>query len=189
MTKGFVVVVAVLVAVLACAIPAQATVQDHEHYSFPYSEDFTLCGFSIHMDGVRSGNARNRVGKGDLDTAFFGLDNYAYTETYTNTDNGRFFTIWGDGIARDVSASHVSGSIFQFTTVESGRPFNLSDASGQVLIRDRGSIRDTYTFDTQGDHTPGGIFLDLLAERVSGPHPGFFMTDEEFCAVVKPLLA
>ena len=35
---------------------------------------------------------------------------------------------------------------------------------------------------------PGGIFLELLEERVSGPHPGFFMSEEEFCAVVTPLL-
>ena len=53
----------------------KAAVQDHEHYSFPYSDDFTMCGFPVHLDGVRSGNARNRVGLGDLDTAYFGLDN------------------------------------------------------------------------------------------------------------------
>ena len=53
----------------------------------------------------------------------------------------------------------------------------------------RGSIRDTYLFDTRGDHTPGGDFLDLIEERVSGPHPRFSMSDEEFCGVVTPLLA
>jgi hypothetical protein len=187
--KGLLVVISALVAFLAVAVPAQATVQGHEHYSASYSDDFTACGFSIHLEGIRTGNSRLRVGKGDLDTAYFGLDNYAYTDTWTNTANGRFFTIWGDGIFRDVSATHITGSIFQFTTVESGRPFNISDSSGTVLLRDRGSIRDTYTFDTQGDHTPGGIFLDLIAERVSGPHPGFFMTDEDFCELVTPLLA
>jgi hypothetical protein len=41
----------------------------------------------------------------------------------------------------------------------------------------------------RGDHTPGGGFLDLIEERVSGPHPRFSMSDEEFCAVVTPLLA
>jgi hypothetical protein len=105
------------------------------------------------LEGVATGNARIRVGKDDLDTAFFGLDNYDYSETWTNTANGRFLTIWGNGSIRDVSATHISGSIFQFTTVESGRPFNLSDANGRVLIRDRGAIRQTYLFDTEGDHT------------------------------------
>jgi hypothetical protein len=181
--------VATVAALLTVAIPAQATVRDHEHYAQPYSDDFDACGFSIHTEGLATGNARIRVGKRDLDTAFFGLDNYAYSETWTNTANGRTLSIWGDAIIRDVSASHVEGSIFRFTTVESGRPFNLADASGNVLIRDRGAIRQTYLFDTEGDHTPGGIFLDLLEERVSGPHPGFFMSEDEFCAVVTPLLS
>ena len=188
MKKGFC-VFATTAALLAAAVPAQATVQDHVHYSDTFSDDFTECGFAIHLDGVASGNARIRVGKGDLDTAYFGLDNYEYTVKLTNTANGRFVTEWGNGIIRDVSATHVSGSIFQFTTVESGRPYNLSDASGRVLVRDRGAIRDTYLFDTRGDHTPGGEFLDLIEERVSGPHPGFFMSEEEFCALVTPLLS
>ena len=188
MKKGFC-AFATTAALLAAAVPAQATVQDHVHYSDTFSDDFTECGFAIHLDGVASGNARIRVGKGDLDTAYFGLDNYEYTVKLTNTANGRFVTEWGNGIIRDVSATHVSGSIFQFTTVESGRPYNLSDASGRVLVRDRGAIRDTYLFDTRGDHTPGGEFLDLIEERVSGPHPGFFMSEEEFCALVTPLLS
>ena len=57
------------------------------------------------------------------------------------------------------------------------------------MLRDRGAIRQTYLFDTLGDGTPGGILLDLLAERVSGPHSAFFLSEEEFCAVVTPLLA
>jgi hypothetical protein len=187
MRKGLV-ALAAAAASLAVALPAQATVQDHEHYSQPFTDDFEACGLSLHVEGLASGNARIRVGKGDLDTAYFGLDNYEYTATVTNTADGRFFTQWGNGIVRDVSATHISGSIFQFTTVESGRPYNISDADGNVLVRDRGAIRQTYLFDTEGDHTPGGIFLELLAERVSGPHPGFFMSEEEFCAVVTPLL-
>ena len=188
MRKGLL-AVATVAALFTVAIPAQATVRDHEHYSQPFSDDFVACGFSIHTEGLATGNARIRVGKRDLDTAFFGLDNYAYSETWTNTANGRTLTIWGDAVIRDVSATHVEGSIFRFTTVESGRPFNLADASGHVLIRDRGAIRQTYLFDTEGDHTPGGIFLDLLEERVSGPHPGFLMSEDEFCAVVTPLLS
>ena len=62
------------------------------------------------------------------------------------------------------------------------------DASGRVLLRDRGAIRETYLFDTEGDAVPGGIFLEKLSLRVSGPHPGF-VTDEEFCAVITPLLS
>jgi len=188
MGKGFFAAAGAFAAALVIAMPAQATVQDHVHYSDTFTDDFEQCGFPVHIDGTASGNARNRVGKGDLDTAYFGLDNYEYSVKVTNTDNGRFYTQWGNALIRDVKATHVEGSIFRFTTVESGRPFNISDASGRTLVRDRGSIRQTYLFDTEGDHTPGGIFLDLLEERVSGPHPGFFFTEDEFCAVVTPLL-
>ena len=180
---------ATLVALFAMALPAQATVIDQAHYFSPYSDDFEVCGFSVHVEGLATGNAHARVGKGDLMTAFFGLDNYEYSETWTNTATGRSFTIWGNAVIHDVKATHVSGSIFQFTTIESGRPFNLVDASGRTLLRDRGSIRTTYLFDTEGDETPGGIFLDVITERVSGPHPAFFLTEDEFCGAVAPLLA
>jgi hypothetical protein len=117
---------------------------------------------------------------------------YSATSCLTELEmaaNGRFFTNWGNAIIRDVSATHISGSIFEFTTVESGRPFNISDSSGRDVVRDRGAIRQTYTLDTEGDHVPSGISLDLISERVSGPHPGFFMSEDEFCAVVTSLLS
>src|SRR5215218_9193872 len=147
--------VATLAALLVLAAPAQAKVIGHEHYTQPYSDDFEVCGFSVHVEGLATGNALLRVGLGDLDSAFFGLDNYRYAETWTNTDNGRSLTIWGNAIVHDVKATHVSGSIFQFTTIESGRPFNVVDANGNTVIRDRGSIRSTYLFDTEGDDQPG----------------------------------
>ena len=188
MKKGFL-AVATVAALLAMALPAQAKVIDREHYTFSESTEFEECGFSIRSDFTASGHTRTRVGKHDLDTAFFALDNYEYTDRWTNTANGRFLTIWGNAVIRDVKATHVEGSIFQFTTVESGRPFNLADASGRVILRDRGAIRETYLFDTEGDDVPGGIFLETLSLRVSGPHPGFDLTDEEFCAVITPLLS
>ena len=180
---------ATVVAVLALAVPAQAKVVEHVHYSDSFSDDFEACGFAIHSEGSASGNARIRAGKHELATAFFALDNYEYSDTWTNTANGRTLTIWGNAIIRDVTARHVEGSIFKFTTVESGRPFNLSDGDGNVVLRDRGAIRSTYLFDTEGDDRRGRQFLEELALRVSGPHPGFDMPEEEFCALITPLLS
>jgi hypothetical protein len=190
MKKGFF-ALGTLVALLAMALPAQAAVIEREHYTFSESSEFEECGFSIRSDFTASGHFRTRVGKHDLDTAFFGLDNYEYSDRWTNTANGRSLTIWGNAVIRDVKATHVEGSIFQFTTVESGRPFNLVDASGRVVMRDRGAIRETYTFDTDPVNSPGpgGIFLETLSLRVSGPHPGFDLSDDEFCAVITPLLS
>ena len=188
MRKGFF-ALGTLVALLAMALPAQATVIEHEHYTDSGTDEFTECGFDIRVDYTASGNLRTRAGKHDLDTAFFGLDNYEFTAKWTNTANGRFFTVWGNGIVRDVKATHVEGSIFRFTTVESGRSFNVVDASGRVVLRDRGSVRETYLFDTDPANSPGpgGIFLEQLSLRLSGPHPSF-VSDEEFCAAITVLL-
>jgi hypothetical protein len=187
MKKGFF-AVATVAALLAMAVSAQATVIEHEHYTDSGTDEFTECGFDIRVDFTASGNLRTRAGKHDLDTAFFGLDNYEFTAKWTNTANGRFFTVWGNGVLRDVKATHVEGSIFRFTTVDSGRSFNVVDASGRVVLRDRGSVRETYLFDTEGDDVPGGIFLEQLSLRLSGPHPSF-VSPEEFCAAITPLLS
>ena len=145
-------------------------------------------GSTFASDFTASGNLRTRAGKHDLDTAFFGLDNYEFTAKWTNTANGRFFTVWGNGVFRDVKATHVEGSIFRFTTVESGRPFNVVDASGRVVLRDRGSVRETYLFDTEGDDVPGGIFLETALAAGVRAAPRLRLSDEEFCAAITPLL-
>jgi hypothetical protein len=62
MRKGFV-ALGTVAALFAIAAPGQATVIDHEHYSQPFSDDFTACGFSIHLEGLATGNARNRGGQ------------------------------------------------------------------------------------------------------------------------------
>ena len=158
-----------LVAALAFAGPAQATVVDRAHYSAPSATTSSSAG-AIHTEGVVSGNFRIRAGS----RARHGVlraRQYAFSETWTNTANGRTSRSAGDANIRDVSARTSRASIFEFTTVESGRPFNLADASGRILIRDRGAIRTTYLFDTEGDDTPGGVFLEELTVRVSGPHP------------------
>jgi hypothetical protein len=75
-------------------------------------------------------------------------------------------------------------------TIDAGQPIRIRDMTGRVVSRDRGVIRETYLFDTLGDDTPGGLYLEQLGLRVSGPHPllpGFF-DEEAFCAIVRPLL-
>ena len=160
MKKGFL-AVATVAALLAMALPAQAKVIDREHYT---------CLGKHRVRGMRVLDPLGRSPRaatsalGPASTTSTprssALDNYEYSDTWTNLANGRSLTIWGNAVFRDVKATHVEGSIFQFTTVESGRPFNLADASGRVLLRDRGAIRETYLFDTRGDDVPGGIFLE-----------------------------
>lgn len=176
--------------VMAWAVPARATVIDQQHYSFSDSFADVICGVSVRHDVVGSGVAHVRVGKGDLDTLFFGLDNYDVTETLTNPANGNFVSIEHNGVVHDTKGTLVEGSIFKATTIEAGQPIRIRDMSGRIVSRDRGVIRVTYLWDTLGDHTPGGVFVDELGVAVAGPHPLFpgVFNEDAFCAIVRPLL-
>src|SRR4051794_7728635 len=112
---------------LASAIPAQATVIDREHYSFTDSFQDVICGVQVRHDIVGSGVAHVRAGQGDLASAFFGIDNYRVLETLTNEANGNFITIAHNGVVVDTKATHVSGNIFIFTTIEAGQPITIRD--------------------------------------------------------------
>ena len=71
----------------------------------------------------------------------------------------------------EVKATHVGGNVFEFRSVEAGQPFVVQDSDGNVVARNRGSVRVTFVFDSEGDDEPGGIYLDDLDVRVAGPHP------------------
>ena len=176
--------------VMAWAIPANATVLDQQHYSFSDSFPEVACGVSVRHDFVASGVAHVRAGTGDLTTAFFGIDNYDATDTLTNEANGNFVQVEHNGVVHDIQATHVSGSIFVFTTISAGQPIRIRDMTGRVVSRDRGVKRETYLFDTLGDDTPGGLYLEQLGLLVSGPHPLFpgVFNEDAFCAIVRPLL-
>jgi len=172
--------------VLAWALPAEAQVIDRERFEFSFSEDTELCGIAVHQETEVSGREHIRVGKGKTASAFFAHVNYSYTDVFTNPANGRFLVIEGHAVFQETKATRVEGTIFRFTSVEAGQPAVLRDMSGRVVLRDRGVIRVTILFDTLGDATPGGEVLELISERLSGPHPGF--DEDVFCAAVEDLI-
>ena len=182
--------VLVALAVMAWAVPAQATVIDREHYEFFESVPDVVCGVAVRHDTVGSGVVVVRAGKGEVASMFFGIDNYQVTSTLTNEANGNFVEIEHNGVFNWIKATHVSGSIFMVTTIDAGQPIRIRDMTGQVVSRDRGVIRDAFLFDTHGDDTPGGEFGERLSVQVSGPHslllPDF--DEDAFCAIVRPLL-
>jgi hypothetical protein len=65
----------------------------------------------------------------------------------------------------------------------------VTDMSGETRIRERGQLRFTYLFDTLGNDgpdgtpVPGGETIEDLSVKVAGPHAGFEMTEEEWCAL------
>lgn len=167
------------------AVPAHATMyQKVAPYSGTDVNDFSLCGLDVHEVFNFSGKFSIRTGTGDLAGAFFGHDNYSSVDTFTNIANDKFFTITANGLNQDVQATHVEGSIFEFVTHNVGQPYTVRNMSGDVVLRDRGSLTETYLFDTGGDNVPGGTFLEDVSLRVSGPHPGFFLDEAAQCAGV-----
>ena len=141
------------------------------------------CGFEVEVEGTVSGRFHTRVGKGETDTAFFGFDNYSFTETQTNPVNHRSLTITANVLWNETKATRVEGTVFEFWAVEAAQ-FRMYDSSGRLVARDRGSIRYHILFDTEGDDVPGGIVVEEFLPRVNGPHPGF----DDFCGLITPLI-
>lgn len=176
--------IAIIALLLVAAAPAGATVIERDRSSFDYADTYDDCGFEVAVEGTLTSQLRIRAGKGDNDGAFFVRDTYSYTETHTNVETGASLTIEGRGVFNEVRATRIDGDVFEFAAIEAGQPFVVSDADGDVVLRDRGVLQYTVVFDTGGDDTPGGDVLDLSIEA-RGPHPGM---DEDFCDIITPLI-
>lgn len=182
--RSIVTVVTTSVLVFSSA-PAGATVVERGHYSGTDSFFYDDCGFPVQGQVEFSGVFRIREGKHRNETAFFVQDNFSFSEVHTNVDTGEFFVVRGDGIFNETKATRIEGSVFMFTSVVAGQPFTVEDSAGNIVLRDRGSIRETILFDTEGDNVPGGIFIESVNVQVNGPHPGFFV---DFCEIAGSLI-
>src|SRR3954469_12434846 len=133
--RRLVIAVAATAAALATvAAPVSATVIPREHYSDNYGPDsFNGCGFWIDVTGHREGTVQLRVGTGDLASAFFVHDRATYSETWTRRDTGDFLTVSGHSLFHETHATHVEGTIFTFSSINSGQPFVVRDSSGALV--------------------------------------------------------
>jgi hypothetical protein len=183
--RRFVLAAVVAGTVALGGVPAGATVIEQQHYSFTESFSYSDCGFLVNGISTVTGTLHIRVGKGDKATGFFEHDNFSFREVHTNPANGKWFVVRGNGLFQETKGVHVGGSIFEFTSIIAGQPFVIEDSAGRVLLRDRGVIRRTILFDTEGDNIPGGIELAELDFSISGPHPGFSV---DFCAIATRLI-
>jgi hypothetical protein len=162
---------AAIAAALLMITPVTATTAFREHYSFDYDFTYACGAVEISVVGHAEGIFQVRVGKGDQATAFFGHDNYSFSETHTNPD-GDFLVISGNGLFQETKAVSLGNNLFAFSAINAGRPLIVRDADGNVLVRDRGVIRETIVFDTEGDDQVGGIFIESISFEVAGPHDG-----------------
>jgi hypothetical protein len=169
--------VAVLVAMIWAAAPASATIITRAQTTQSYNEVRWDCGYPMTVVGVQSHKVQIRADN-QLDGNVFYTDNYDFKEVWTAAD-GRSFTRSGNGLAKDVQAKPVGGSVYEFTNNSSGQPEVITDSSGKVVDRDRGNIIFSYTIDIAD-----GTF-NFLGLKVSGPHPLFSL---DMCKAVAPLV-
>jgi hypothetical protein len=173
---------------LAVAQPASAAVIP-ESFTESFEGESEICGIPVAETGTFSVDGHLRVGKGRAESLFFARVHTEFRATITSLETGRSFTTEGRARFVDVKAVPVGGSVFEVRSIEAGQTFVLRDAAGRVVLRDRGRIATTILFDTLGDDTPGGEFIDLIDEDLAGRHPGFTFDDEgRFCDVVQDLL-
>ena len=178
---------AAVIAAGALALPAtaQATVYERIPYEDAFSFTYEDCGFPVDMTASATGIFRLREGKHHSDQGFLVLDRVHYLETHVNPATGDFFTIRGHGVFNEVVARPYAGDVLEFRVVEAGQLHTVRDSAGNVVLRDRGSLRFAYLFDTLGDSMPGGEFVEDLWFRANGPHPS---EDIDFCAMVTELI-
>lgn len=159
---------------LAFASPVAATMFERDHYSDSGEFTYDDCGFVVNGTFEVHGIFMARTGKGDLDTAFFAHDRQTGREVHVRESDGATIIITHHALFQEVKAEPLGGNLFAFTSIQAGQPFTVTDTAGNVLLRDRGVIRETIVFDTTGDHVPGGIYVEQLSFEWHGPHPGLF---------------
>ncbi len=177
---------AVICLLVTLVLPASAgaTLLERDRYEGTDSFSYDFCGFDVEVDVTFHGVSSIRAGKGKFESAFFLHDKFWYTETHSA--NGKFFTISANGLFQETRAVPLGGTLFEFSSVEAGQPFVVRDMNGDLLLRDRGAIRQTIVFDTLGDDVPGGVFVEEVDLRIAGPHPGFFIEPTEACTLLAP---
>jgi hypothetical protein len=161
----------VVIALLTVVGPASATTIERERYAEDFSFTYECGTVEISVEGHVDGIVHYRVGKGGFATAFFAHDNFSFSEVHTNPD-GESLTISGNGLFQETRAVALGDNRFAFSSRLAGQPLIVRDADGNLVVRDRGVIRETIIFDTLGDGTPGGIFIEGVSFEVAGPHDG-----------------
>lgn len=162
---------------------------DGKHYAWRDAFSYSDCGFQVNGTAWGSGMFKLKAGTAGDPTPRL-TDNYENHAITTNPANGKWFREDGQGMYKDLRITNVSGTIYTFVAIETGRPYTLTDQDGNKVYFDRGNLVRQFTVDTKGDdNLDNDEFVDgsfsIIADH--GSHDGFNIAD--WCAdVVVPLL-
>jgi hypothetical protein len=122
--------------------------------------------------------------QGDPTPLFFYRE--SYRTVYTDPeDDSRGFVISGHTLFKDVAATRISGTTYQFDSMQAGQPMVISTLDGHVIGRDRGRATWQFLVDTHGSSDPNDYeVLDVTDLATNGPHP----IGEEPCSLVAEAL-
>lgn len=172
--------------VLATPVAAHAGKPYFPSEPYTFSDSFDepdFCGVAVHFEVERSGVSKVLPVNGAGGQAFFGFDNYEFTEIISTKDGS--IRTEGNGSFHEQKATHISGDIWEFQFIDAGT-FRVYDSDGNVLLRSSGVFKASEQFDTLGDFQPGGEPVPDTFMVLAARGPSF--SDEEFCAAVLPEL-
>ena len=166
------------VLVLMLVAPAAAKRDGHGAYTWTDAGSYE-CGSGTWVDWSAGGSGilSVRAGTGDQAGVYFAHDTFQWHATDVRRSDGLTIHFAGRGNTRETKATHVSGTLYEVTSIDAGT-LVVTDDEGNVIARDRGSIRETILFDTLGDDDPDGELINSISVRVNGPHSDF-----ESCSV------
>jgi hypothetical protein len=184
--------VALLVFALLSAPTAQSRQLDPEVYERgtlrePFSFEDDDCGFPVQVEGELNERYEILAVPGSSGQAFLERRRYSYRKVITNPATGKTMSVSGRGYFREVRATHVEGDVWELLAVETGRPFVVRDATGRVVLADRGVMLTLSVQDTLGDGRPSSQELEHEVANTLGTFPSL-ADDFDYCALVSRLI-
>src|SRR5262249_42902285 len=158
------------------------------HYS--YVDYFTDDSCGLTVNGTVTGNGLFRLNAGRHgDPTPYLFDNYEQHIASTNPANGKWFREDKNGLYRDLHITNVGGTVYQFVSQETGRPYTLTASDGTRMFMDRGRLLTTFQVDTKGDaDLSNDEFVDgsfqLLDEKRARRA---YLFEGVFCDIVRDL--
>lgn len=173
--QGAAFLVSALLAVTWATTSVTATIIDRETASDTYEFDAWDCGYRLHVTGTFTDQIQVRADQ-NPDILHF-TTRHDFQETWT-ADDGRWFTVSGHNLFKDIRAKRVEGTLFEGLFNIPGQPTVITDSSGKMVQHESGNVSFDYTIDF------GNGAFNLLSVKVAGPHP---FSDTDLCLTIAPL--